>query len=444
MPFGAKSFTPAERAAYVQQWRDIEAQWKDTPFAHDNEMAWRQCQATDCYSRWLHPVQADVVGIPYEQWPLRWRFHRAIVEPNETTLLTTTCSDARAPNRCRLRRYDIASGRLEELPGQEPGRSYFSPAWSPDGKQIAVVTWRCEGPENVRCVRLDPALWLIDRDGRKLRELIGPEQQRAILNISKPGTAALARGIETDRPAFSPDGRKLAYWKSLRGLVLRTGLEGFWHLYEMDLASGKERQLDNIHMGSPEGGPVYLADGRLLFSADFYNPLGQPPAVVREAKTHIFATVPGKVLETADLTPFISPQSTYGQWWAHDVSRDGRYVLFSGLSAKRHGRPSLYLYDSREARTVRKLWEGSNYKLDDKDIPEVGERGGESIGPWSYPLDAHLSDRMNWLVQVDGGIRHPEDGGEIYLRNLRDGSVRHIDGWDFQPWKRPAAAARSN
>lgn len=428
--YNEHAFTPEEAAAYKAKLLAMEEQWKGTPFAHDNQMGWRQCQVSNCYQ------EGVAISIPAEQVMQWWKFHRAVVEPDETSLLLTTCSDYRISGHCRLRRYDIASGKLEELSEQEPGRSYFSPSYSPDGQQIAVVTWRCEGSDlRTRCNKLQPGLWLIDRQGRKLREVLGSMQQSKVVDVAGRSGSIPSEGVEVDRPTFSPDGRRLAYWKSQFGVQFRSGLAGYWHLYELELSSGVERQLDNVYMGVPEGGPKYLADGRLLFSADFYNPIDEQPPVVRQMKTHIFTITLKKVSQESDMNLLIPVEGNYGQWTIHDASLDGRYVLYSGATAKEGPLPSLYLYDVREQKTTRKLWEGYGYTDPDSKNPRLLAKllNNEGLSAWGFPLDAHLSSRMQWLVQVNGSARDPQEGGRVFLVNMRDGQVRRLEPFKFQP-----------
>ncbi len=118
---------------------------------------------------------------------------------------------------------------------------YLWPCWHPNGKQIAYVAW-----DHPAMPWDSTTLYLADLD------LSGP------LPTLK-ATRALAGGPATSifQPTFAPDGRHLAYVSDL---------DGWWHVYVHDLATGEQRRITEgaaEHAQPAWGqGPRTLAWGR--------------------------------------------------------------------------------------------------------------------------------------------------------------------------------------
>lgn len=89
------------------------------------------------------------------------------------------------PNISRLYRFDLSSRTYRRLTsGSFQDRH---PVYSPDGKHIAFISNRSKNFE----------LWIIDRDGKRLRR---------VTNVAVKGYQ-----VAPDKPAWSPDQRKLAF-----------------------------------------------------------------------------------------------------------------------------------------------------------------------------------------------------------------------------------------
>ena len=118
---------------------------------------------------------------------------------------------------------------------------YLWPCWHPNGTQIAYVAW-----DHPAMPWDSTTLYLADLD------LSGP------LPTLK-ATRALAGGPATSifQPTFAPDGRHLAYVSDL---------DGWWHVYVHDLATGEQRRITEgaaEHAQPAWGqGPRTLAWGR--------------------------------------------------------------------------------------------------------------------------------------------------------------------------------------
>ncbi|MCH8553280.1 MAG: Tol-Pal system beta propeller repeat protein TolB [Natronospirillum sp.] len=105
----------------------------------------------------------------------------------------------------------------------------MSPAWSPDASQIAFVTFAPDGSSEVRILTLG--------DGTVR-------------------TAAQRQGAINSAPAFSPDGRRLAYTSSRDGAA---------NIYVMELSSGQVQQITRHWAIDTE--PDWVDDDTLIFTS---------------------------------------------------------------------------------------------------------------------------------------------------------------------------------
>ena len=109
---------------------------------------------------------------------------------------------------------------------------YMQPAWHPGGSRIAWIDWNHPNmPWDGTFLRL-------------ARLAFSPDHLPVLEEIS---TVAGGDQVSIFQPEFSPDGRSLAYVSDV---------DGWWHLYVMDLDSGQHRQLT---FGEAEhGAPAWI------------------------------------------------------------------------------------------------------------------------------------------------------------------------------------------
>jgi TolB protein len=165
---------------------------------------------------------------------------------------------------------DVASGARREIANFKGSNS--APAWSPDGQTLAVTLSRDNGSQ----------LYLMDRNGGNVRRLTNSNaidtepvfapDGRGIYFVSDRGggpqiyrTSVTGGNVEritfngnyNISPSVSPDGRTLAY-------ISRQG--GAFRLYTMDL-SGASAQPVALSDTSDDESPSFAPNGRLIIYA---------------------------------------------------------------------------------------------------------------------------------------------------------------------------------
>jgi TolB protein len=160
-------------------------------------------------------------------------------------------------------------GRQEALTSVEP---IISPAWSPDGKQLAYVSFEQQ----------KAAVWV---------QNLSTGERRQVANFRGSNSA----------PAFSPDGRTLAL-----------------ALFTMPSAGGTPTRLTTSNAIDTE--PVFSADGRFIY---FVSDRGGGPQVYRLAPS---GGSPERVTFNGNynISPSVSPD---GRWLAYITRQGGAFKL---------------------------------------------------------------------------------------------------------------------
>lgn len=162
--------------------------------------------------------------------------------------------------------------------------AFHRPAPQP-GKGLLAFTMECNGKHEIVIAR---------RDGSGLRRLT-------------------SNGVEDWYPRWSPDGRKLVFFrgKKVEG-------KGRYDIVQYDLRSGEEAVL--MSTGSYEGDPVYTPDGsRIVFNSDRH---GNHDVFIMNSD----GTGVTRLTENlqSDYSAVVDPS---GQWIVYVSQRDGVYEL---------------------------------------------------------------------------------------------------------------------
>ena len=176
----------------------------------------------------------------------------------------------------QIRMYSLLLGRLVTFPVS--GGTNLSPAWSPNGKDIAYSSSRTG----------DPEIWITDLNGslgRRVTQFRGPDvsptynprtgsqiawisgrtglPQLYIMETDGSSVQRLTDGGYATSPSWSPNGQFVAYaWNRKYG----PGAPGGQDIYVMEIASKKWIQL--THDGGPCDFPSWSPDGRHIVYAN--------------------------------------------------------------------------------------------------------------------------------------------------------------------------------
>jgi dipeptidyl aminopeptidase/acylaminoacyl peptidase len=271
--------------------------------------------------------------------------------------------------RAHLYLFELATGRSDLL---TPGpHDEMLPAWSPDGRQIAYVTKRA-GADPDRNLNFD--LYLIDaRAGAAERQL-----------TRFPG-ADLDPYWES-RPAWSPDGTRIAY--------LRSGEDRWvyyapWQLAIVDVASGRETvpaPLDRC-MSRPR----WSGDGRSVHVL-----------VEHSRVTH---------LTRIELTSGQPTPLTSGLRFDYDFdivnlrgAKDARLVVLGGDDARPHGIAAVEPDGRLRPLDTHNDWLASERRLAPVEAIRFRSRDGAEIeGFLLKPLDYVAGRRYPTILRLHGG-----------------------------------------
>lgn len=179
-------------------------------------------------------------------------------------------------NGFQIRMYSLILGRLITFP--EVGGTNISPAWSPDGREIAYSSSRTG----------DPEIWISDANGALARQIThfrGPDvsptynpktgsqiawisgrtnlPQVYIMNTDGSGVQPMTDGGYATSPSWSPNGQVVAFaWDRKYG----PGAPGGQDIYVMEIATKKWIQL--THDGGRCDFPSWSPDGRHIVYAN--------------------------------------------------------------------------------------------------------------------------------------------------------------------------------
>jgi hypothetical protein len=296
-----------------------------------------------------------------------------------------------------------------------PSSTPWWPTWSPDGKWIAFAMhgsiWKVELATGIATEIAHGPKYLSSpewsRDGKWIvytADDNGQSVQLAILNVETGTTTTLTfdNQIYLD-PAFSPDGRTLAY--------VATKPSGYFNIFTRAIADGRWAGEEVAVTADNQ----YARD-RLYFGAwDFHT----QPAWTPDGKQLVFVTNRGSALGSGDIwrmpavrgggrdaTRILAEQTLYRT--RPSVSIDGKRFVYSSTAGSADQYNNLY---------VLPVEGGHPYKLTFGDYDHFHPRFSPD-GEWIAYISNEGGLPWLWLIETYGGQRK-----RVQLRELR--------------WKRP-------
>lgn len=250
---------------------------------------------------------------------------------------------------------------------------YMQPAWHPDGRRLAWVAWNHPNMP-----------W----DGTYLRLGELRFNDGGLPFIEKTTTLAGSEDVSIFQPAFSPDGRFLAYISDL---------SGWWQLYLLDLQSGEQRQLTHV-----------LAEHGL-------------PAWVQGMRTYTFSL-------QGDELYFLRNQNGFVSVWRYNLASgqesqvliNSAYTAFENLQAIPGGLAMVASGGTTPARVItldfdhasERIWKRSSSEelpaeaySEPQAIRWAGMDGGDVYGLYYPPVNPRFEGigRPPMIIKIHGG-----------------------------------------
>ena len=337
--------------------------------------------------------------------------------------------------------------------------SVSSPRISPDGETVLFS----RGYVDIMNDRRRSNLWVVDVDGRRLRQLTdgdwsdsspvwSPDGDRIAFLSDRSGTTQLhVMWVDTREQlqltrlerapgaiAWSPDGRTIAFTNFVpdsspilpvrlppvpRGASLAPGAtvvdstswardgsgptpRGFTHLFTIDaMVGGTPRQVTSGDYD--HGGPAWSRDGRTIY----FSGILKPDAEYERGDSEVYALS----LETLEVTPLTDRE---GPDSGPAVSPDGRWIAYTGYDDRNYTSTlrELYLMDAEGDR--KRLWVGGlpsspanvTWAADGSGVYYSMEQEGEE-NTWFAPADEGMTPRrVTSGVHVLGSVSFAENG----------------------------------
>jgi Tol biopolymer transport system component len=321
----------------------------------------------------------------------------------------------------------IQGGAGRSLTVDRPGVFSDSPVFSPDGRGVIFRSSR-GGASNLwwQSIKGGSPVRLTSGPGPDLSPSVSKAGAIAFRNSRSRGvlillefatgktTTLLSNSATLWAPAFSPDGREIAY--------ARTAPDGAWHIWIIPVSGGPPSQLTQGTL--PEVYPRYSPRG----DAIFFNTWGTDPLGMWRAPRN--GSPPTQIRLGGNASDAYA-----------DVSRDGRWLAFVRAEG---GVPRVYIAAADGSGAPRRLTDSSSamprWSPNDDWIAFTQDRGFDS-GVWLIHPDGSGAQRLTeiggWPVwwpdgkQIGFQAIGPDGNEQIRVYALETKQVRTLRGINF-------------
>jgi len=152
----------------------------------------------------------------------------------------------------KIATYNLKTGAFKVFDNQIKQMKF--PSFSPDGKKIVFLGAHDEHGDNRN-------IYVMNADGSEIHQITDFD-----FTGQKKGDLETSNFVKA--PSFSPDGKRIIYAKSRlkreKAYPLRGTMDTAWNVYEVEVATGKERRLTNYDF-SEMSWPYYMPDGKRFY-----------------------------------------------------------------------------------------------------------------------------------------------------------------------------------
>ncbi|MBA4391926.1 MAG: hypothetical protein C0407_00070 [Desulfobacca sp.] len=296
-------------------------------------------------------------------------------------VLFVSCGWGSTENSCNIVLYDVFTKETRVIHHTESFCA--SPTFSGDGGKIAYHTIKDNNCN----------LFIMDADGKNVRQLTHDYNDPSKTIDTYTGKAYVVKW--NSRPSFSPDGTKIIFARAgiKRQRTLGQGtMYSNWDIFEMDIESGKERQLTDYKFYMISN-PYYLSDGKKFIfwgDAPLTNGKEKNKEYERQYQENNIFIMDGK-------NNALRPAIIYGDYTSEPTITRDDTIVFLAKTNETDGLPkNPYYYDLflKKGNSITRLTRMKRYISD----PSISFDGSRIF----FQTTEEKNILYDWIINSDG------------------------------------------